>query len=379
MTDQPTAGARRPALRLGRVLGVPVELSPSWFLLAVLVVVSYGPVLGRGDGSGQGYVTAAAFALLLLASVLLHELGHCVTARLLGLRVRRISVSFLAGMTEVSDPPQTPARAASVSGSGPLVSALLAGAGWLVLQALPPGTPGHQLAGLFTVSNAGLAVFNLLPGLPLDGGGVLRALVWRVSGSATTGTLVSAQLGRVLAVLVVPLSVFVVAPLIGANLSTVGVVTSAFVALFLWAGSTAALRAARAEDRLRDVGVAALARPALLVPATLPLAEALRRAHAAALHALVVVDAAGRPLALVHEPAVMAVPEHRRPWIPVGDLARPLSDGMLLDPDLAGPDLLAAVRRHPAAEYLVRGPEPRVLVAADLAAVAVSRTTAPVA
>ena len=367
------APARRSALRIGRVLGAPVELSPSWFLLAGLVVLSYGPVLGRVDGGRSGYVSAAVFAVLLLASVLLHEVGHCVTARAYGLRVRRISVSFLAGLTEVSDPPQTPTRAFAVSASGPAVSALLTGAGWVVLQLLDPGSAGRELAGLFTVSNAGLTVFNLLPGLPLDGGGMLRAAVWRATGSRTTGTVASAQVGRVIAVLVVPLLVVVAEPLLGLRLSSVGIVTTAFVAVFLWAGSSAALRAAHVEDRLVGVSVGALARPALLVPATLPLAEALRRAHAARLHAMVVVDTAGRPLALVHEAAVGAVPEHRRPWIPVGDLSRPLEDGLLLDPSLSGTALLEAVQRVPATEYLVRGPDPRVLVAGDLAQVAGAR------
>lgn len=372
------APPRGRALRVGRILGVPVELSPSWFLLAAVVVVSYGPVLASREGDRQGYVSAAAFAVLLLASVLLHEVGHCVTARALGLRVRRISVSFLAGLTEVTDPPQTPGRAFSVSAAGPAVSVLLTAVGYVATQLLPDGSAGRQLAGLFALSNGGLAVFNLLPGLPLDGGGMLRALVWRISGKASTGTLVSAHVGRAIAVLVVPLSVVVV-PLLGLQISTVGIVTSGFVALFLYAGSTAALRGARVEGRLRDVGAGSLARPALAVAAGLPLGEALRRAHAAGLHAMVVVDPAGRPVALVSEAAVIAVPEHRRAWVPVGDLSRRLEDGLLLDPALSGVDLVEAVRRTPASEYLVRGPEPRVLVAADLAQAASVRSPAAAA
>ena len=103
----------RPArvLRVGSVMGVPVELTPSWFLLAALVTVAYGPALSGGDPV-RGHAAAACFAVLLLASVLLHEVGHCLAARLLGLRVRRIGVSFLAGVTEVTDPPPTPGRAA---------------------------------------------------------------------------------------------------------------------------------------------------------------------------------------------------------------------------------------------------------------------------
>ncbi len=354
---------------MGRVLGVPVELSPSWFLLAGLVVLSYGPSLDRYGSRTGGYAAAAAFAVLLLASVLLHEVGHCVVARLLGLRVRRIGVSFLAGVTEVVDPPPTPGRAAAVSGSGPLVSLLLTGVGLVGASTLTPGSAARDVVALFALSNGALTVFNLLPGLPLDGGGLLRALVWRLSGSARTGTVVSAQAGRVVAVLAVPLTVLVIVPALGARLSTIGLVTSAFVALFLYTGATAALRAARVEDRMEGVVAAAVARPALVVDAALPLAEALRRAHAAGLRAMVVADSAGRPVAVVSEAAVSAVPEHRRPWICVGDLARPLDEELLLEPGLSGADLLAAVRRVPAPEYVLRGPQPLVLVAADLARV----------
>ncbi len=208
----PTARPAARTLPLGRVLGVPVDIAPSWLLFFGLVVVLYGPTLGERDGSVGGYLAAAAFAVLLLGSVLLHEVGHCVAARLLRLRVRRITVSFLAGLTEITDPPPTPGRAFAVSGAGPLVSVLLAAAGFAGLALLPDvGSTTRTVVGLFALSNAGLAVFNLLPGLPLDGGGLLRALVWRISGDPSTGTVVSAHAGRVLALAVLPLTALVAA------------------------------------------------------------------------------------------------------------------------------------------------------------------------
>ncbi len=346
---------------LGRVLGVPVELSPSWFLLAGLVVLSYGPALDRGGSASGGYLAAAAFAVLLLVSVLLHEVGHCVAARLLHLRVRRIGVSFLAGVTEILDRPQTPGRACAVSLAGPAVSVALTGVGVLGAQVLPTGGP-RTLAVLVALSNGALAVFNLLPGLPLDGGAVLRALVWRVTGDAARGTVVAAQAGRVLAVAVVP----AVLALSDGRPSPVGLVVSALVALFLWGGATASLRGAQQERVWDGLSAGALARPALAVPAAVPLAEALRRAHEAGLHAVVVVDDAGAVRGVVSEAAVLAVPEHRRPWMSVADVARPVEEGLVLDPDLSGSGLVEAVRRTPASEYVVRGPRPRVLVTADL-------------
>ncbi len=370
--------ARAPGvLRVGRLLGVPVELAPTWFVFAAVVVVAYGPQLARGASAGRGYGTAAVFAVLLLVSVLLHEAGHCVAARLLRLRVRRVRVSFLAGVTEVVDAPSTPGRAYAVSISGPLVSVLLTGLGLVLVAALPASGAVRDLAVLFALSNGGLAVFNLLPGLPLDGGAVLRAVVWKLSGDAATGTLVAAQAGRALAVLVVP-GLLLGLPLLGLRVGLPGLVTGALVAVFLYVGATGALGAARAERRLRGVRLDALSRPALLVPSGTPLSAVLSAAHDAALHAVVVTDATGRPTAVVSEAAVQAVPPHRRAWVSVDDLARPLDPGLLLDPRLAGEQLLAAVRATPATEYVVRTAPPRVLAAADLARAAGAPAPEPV-
>jgi len=365
---------------VGRVGEVPVLLSPSWFLLAAVVVVTYGPALGSADAPGRGYAAAALFAVLLLLSVLLHEIGHCLTARALGLRVRSITITFLAGLTEVVDPPRTPGQAGAVSVSGPLVSAGLTGLAYAGTLAAGPGTLTRSVLSLLALTNGGLAVFNLLPGLPLDGGGVLRAAVWRVTGDRQRGTVVAAQSGRVVAVLALPLAVLVVVALLGGRVTVLGGVSFLLVAGFVYAGATAALRGARVEGRLAGVSAGALARPAQLVEGRLPLAEALRRTHAAGRYAIVVVDDQGRPQALVSEAAVAAVPEQRRPYVDVLSMTRPLEDGLVLDPGLTGEQLVEAVRRTPAREYLVPTAEgPRVLVVSDLERVAAGQPGAVVA
>ena len=376
----PAAPARSRTLPVGRVRGVPVLLSPSWFVLAAVVVVTYGPQLGSGTDPGQGYAAAACFAVLLLVSVLLHEVGHCVAALLLGLRVRSITVTFLAGLTEMVDPPRTPGQAYAVSVSGPLVSLLLTGGLVLGLQGAEPGSLVRAVIGLLALTNGGLAVFNLLPGLPLDGGGVLRAALWRLTGDRQRATVIAAQAGRVLAVVAVPVAVLFVVSVLGGRLTLLGGVSGLLIAAFVYTGATAALRAARLEARFAAVSAGSLARPAYQVEARLPLAEALRRTHEAGRYALVVVDAQLRPQALVSEAAVAAVPEHRRPYVEVASMARPLEDGLVLDAGLSGQDLVEAVRAMPAGEYLVPSPDgPRVLVAADLEQVAAGRPLPAVA
>jgi Zn-dependent protease len=358
-------------LRLGRVLGVPVFLARSWFLFAAFIVLSYGPVLSEQVGTTRGYTAAASYALLLLASVLLHEIGHCVVARAFDLPVRSITVTLLAGITEITEPPQTPAREYCVAVVGPMVSLLLAGIGLACIPVFEPHTLARLVVTGAAVSNAAVAAFNLLPGLPLDGGRVLKAIAWRLSGDQQRATVVSAWSGRVVAAVVVPLVVLVVLPALGAGRPGLGqILLAALIAAFLYAGATAALRSAQLSRRLPGLSAARLARRAVAVPSDLPLAEALRRAHEAQAYGIVVVDSSGRPESVVNEEAVRATPESRRPWVTVGSLSRHLGPGMVLDPSLAGEQLLQALRATPAGEYLVRGSDGHlgVLATSDVAA-----------
>ena len=358
-------------VRVGRVLGVPVLVSPSWLLFAAFVVISYGPALTEDFGTVRAYVGAGAFALLLLLSVLLHEIGHCVVARAFGLPVRSITVTFLAGLTEITEPPQTPAREYAVAVVGPIVSLVLASVGLASVQLFERGSLPFLLAAVVAVSNGLVAAFNLLPGLPLDGGRVLRAAVWHVTGDPAKATRAAAWAGRLVALVGVPVLLLGVLPLVGLSQpSLVTVLFSALVAAFIYAGATASLRRADYLERLPRASVASLARPALEVAAGLPLAEAVRRAHEARVHALVVVDSAGRVQAVVSEAAVLATPEQRRPWVTVDTVARRVEDEDVLAPTLTGEQLLQAMRARPASEYVVVDPPRpvRVLVTADVAA-----------
>ncbi|MCW2608133.1 MAG: Zn-dependent protease-like protein, partial [Frankiales bacterium] len=233
-------------LRIGRVLGVPVFLAPSWFLFAVFVLISYGPVFARELGQPQGFAAAGAYALMLLGSVLLHEVGHCVVARAFGLPVKSITVTLLAGLTEISEPPQTPAREYAVAVAGPMVSLLLSGLGYAGAELLDPGGLAWVLVRGIAVINAVVAVFNLLPGLPLDGGRVLRAAVWGSTGDPSRATVVSAWCGRVVAVVVVPLVLLVVLPGVGVgSTSLFSVVVASLISGFVYVGASAALRRAQ--------------------------------------------------------------------------------------------------------------------------------------
>jgi Zn-dependent protease len=353
------------------VLGVPVYIAPSWFLLAAILVLAISPNLVDRLGTTQAYVVSASFAVLLGLSVLLHEIGHCVVARAFDLPVRSITITFLAGFTEIMRPPQTPAREYSVAVAGPMVSLLLAAVGVALVPAFDDGTVARGVCENIAITNGIIAAVNLLPGLPLDGGRVLRSIVWRVLGDPEKATRAAARAGQVIAVVVLPFVLVVVLPAMGYGSGDVGnVIFAALISAFIYTGATAALRRSEAVGRLPGVSVAQLARPALRVPADMPLAEAVRRAHEAGVHGLVVVDSAERLEAVVSEAAVIATPEQRRPWVTVGALARRLEPGLVLDPHLAGEELLEAMRTTPASEYVAQDPatgEVRVLAAKDVA------------
>ena len=355
-------------MRIARPFGIPVFISPYWFLIAGVFVILYARGLVQSVPGSLRYPVAAAFVVLLYASVLVHELSHSVVARAFGLPVRRILLYPLGGFSEIEREPPTPGREFLVCAAGPAISLLLAGGGYLLARAAHPGGVLGVLLGQLIVANLLVGVFNLLPGLPLDGGRMLRAGVWKVTGKPGSATIAAAWAGRGLAVLVlvIPLAIYAQA---GGQVQIFDVVWLAVIAAFMWTGAGQALRATRVRERLPALQARLLARRAIPIPASLPLAEAIRRADAAQARALVVVDHEDRPIAIVNESAVMATPPQRRPWIDAGSLARTLDPGLVLPVDLAGMALIDAVRRTPATEYLVVEPSGQVygvLAAADL-------------
>jgi CBS domain-containing protein len=197
---------------------------------------------------------------------------------------------------------------------------------------------------------------------------MLRAGVWKLSGRPVTATIVSAWAGRVLAVavLVVPVALLLAA---GDQVQIFDVVWFGVIAVFMWTGASQSLKVTRVRERLPGLQARTLARRAIPIPASLPLAEAIRRADAAGARALVIVDHDDKPIAIVNESAVMATPPQRRPWVDAGSLARTIDSGLVLSADLSGMDLLEAVRRAPATEYLLVEPSGQVfgvLSASDL-------------
>ncbi|MFJ3219290.1 site-2 protease family protein [Kitasatospora sp. NPDC086801] len=379
----PRPPERGNGLLVGRPFGVPIYVTPSWFVIAALITWVFGGQLGDvlPDLGGARYLLAFFFAVAFYASVLVHELAHTLVALRYRLGVRRIQLQFFGGVSEIENEAESPWREFWLAFVGPLLSLALGGVFYLAMQAVELSTvPGVLLTGLM-VSNLVVAAFNLLPGLPLDGGRMLRAVVWAISGRAMTGTVAAAWVGRALAV-----AVLIGLPLVSAARgiertttdTLVDAVLAAVLAAIIWNGAGGSLRNARLKEALPGLRLRDLARRTVEVTADTPLGEALRRAREAQAGAVVVVDGRGDPIAIVRESAVRAVPEHRRPWVAVGPLARDLEPGLRLDADLGGEDLLRAVQATPAGEYLVVETDGRVFGVATLTDIE-QRLTAAVA
>ncbi|WP_030452372.1 site-2 protease family protein [Herbidospora cretacea] len=344
-----------PGLRMGRPFGIPIYVSPTWLIVAAFITITYEPVAAGqlpDFSSFVHYSVALLFAVLLYLSVLVHELAHCVVAKAYGLPVKRITLYLLGGVSEIEQEPDTPGKEFLISFAGPVASLGLAAVFFGVEQFLQEGTIPHVLLYILWFSNVIVGVFNLLPGLPLDGGRMLRAGVWRFTRNANSGTVAAAWVGRGVAVVVV-LYQLVLPLMAGQEPDFTAIVWSMILASFIWMGATQSLRVAKVRSRLPQVRARALARRALPVTSDVPLAEALRRAREGGAGALVIVDHEGRPTGIVNEAAVNATPEPRRPWITVGSLARSLEPALVLGADLEGESLIDAMRDHPAGEYLL--------------------------
>jgi Zn-dependent protease len=288
-----------------------------------------------------------------LLSVLLHELGHALVARRLGIGVRGITLDLLGGYTEVESEARKPSAELAFSLAGPAVSLVLGLiSGGLAIVLRDGESPLFFLVAQVAFSNLVVAVYNALPGLPLDGGRALRAAVWAIGGDKTRGTIVAGWTGRVVALATVALAIF----LYGMGLySTTGILIAGLIAFSLWQGASASISQAQVMSRFPLIDPVRLARPLFTVPTGTSLAEAIRRAaeQGSPAASLGVADSAGRLVALVKREAAAAVPDQRRPWVSVESLARDIDSVGIIPANLRGEEVIKAVQLRPADEFLV--------------------------
>ncbi len=187
-------------IRIGNLFGIPFYIHPSWFLVLGLVTWSYSsglaaefPALSGGLALLLGLMTA----LLLFASVVAHELGHSFVAIRQGIDVKSITLFIFGGLASLDKESKTPGEAFWVAIAGPLVSLLLCGIFTGVGVATAASGASAAILGVLASVNLALALFNLIPGLPLDGGNILKAIVWKITGNPYKGVAFASRVGQI--------------------------------------------------------------------------------------------------------------------------------------------------------------------------------------
>lgn len=331
--------------------------------MAVLITVLYSDIVRRTSPNLHGalvYLVSFGFVVTLFGSVFLHEMGHALVSRHYRIKVNSITLEMLGGHTEMAAEADRPKVEAIISLAGPAVSAVLGAIGVALFAMASPHTLFEQFAFQLAAINIIVAVYNALPGLPLDGGRALRAMVWAAKGDKHLASRVAGRAGRVIAVV----TGFGGAALFYAGVVNIlGVVFGFMIMVVLWMGATRAIQLGTLGSRFHLLKVSALTKKAAKVVTGTPLSEVLRQVKEIHGAGAFVVDSSGRPLSLMMSASVAAVPAERRPWVPVDDVSRTLDADITLEPSWQGEKVVSAMRRHPSTEYAVMsGGEPLGIV-----------------
>ena len=309
-------------IHLATLGGVPVYIGWSWLLMAAIIVALVGPNIayGRPDLGLLAYLVAVGYALILLVAVLAHEGAHAAVARAFGHRVHQVVANLWGGHTAYDPSRARPGSMAAIAVAGPLTNGALALVAWTLIPSVPPGVASGLVAATAFI-NAALMVFNLLPGLPLDGGQVVEAAIWKATGRKSSGRIAAGWSGRVLVVTLILVAIGI--PMArGDQGSLTTTIWIALIGAFMWSGASGAVQQGRAMGLVERVDLRSVVEPVFVIPIEAPL-TALTDQHATP----IVVNSDGRPLGLVSLAAAGAVPLEVRDTTPVtAVLARQPSD-----------------------------------------------------
>lgn len=342
------------AIRLGRIAGIEINLDWSWLVILALftgsLATGHFPQTVPGLSS-VAYVGAGLLAsLLLFASVIAHELGHSLVARRYGLPVKDITLFIFGGVSSLGSEPQTPGAEFLIAVIGPVVSLVLGGAFWLLSLPLSGLSPlGFSILGYLGAANIALAIFNLLPGFPLDGGRVLQAILWKTTGNMQRATRGAARTGQVLALLFILLGIWQFF-----NGDVFGGIWIGFIGWFLFNAAQAVTRQTLVDNAFRGVTVRDLMQPApVSVPANISLQRVVEEyILPLGLRAIPVVQA-GQPVGIISLQDMRKVPRQQWEDTPVGHAMTPLERIRTVAPQQPIADVLPLLAESDTGRLLV--------------------------
>ena len=273
---------------------MPIIVTWSWALVAILLTAAFAPGFASAIGWAKGVGVAAALVASLFISVFLHEVAHGLIARRFGVEVREYALTFFGGHTAFSGPIGGPGRSALIAAAGPAANAVIAVACWAAWNQVPQGLGGVLLKAT-AIANAFTGGFNLLPALPLDGGAILEAAIWKATGRRETGSLVAGYTGVAAGIAVC------VWAITRANTGATDVIWPVLIGVTIAQGGWASVTRARKLRRLEALSLDGHIMDAVAVPHTATLAEV---APHLAEGRWVVVAEHGRPIGYLDRDAV---------------------------------------------------------------------------
>ncbi|MDB9494904.1 site-2 protease family protein [Spirulina major CS-329] len=236
-------------IRVGQLFGIPFFINPSWFLILALGTFWFGQEFALSLPQFNGFASlllGLVTVLLLFASVLAHELGHSLVAMSQGITVKSITLFIFGGLALLEKDAEKPWQSLAIAIAGPLVSIAL----FILFAGIGSANIGLPLPVLAVLSflapiNLVLALFNLIPGLPLDGGNILRAIIWKITGNPNKGLLYASRVGQVFGWLAVVIGILAVL-----GISPIGSLWTTFIGLFLLQNAGMSAQSAQVQDKL---------------------------------------------------------------------------------------------------------------------------------
>jgi len=344
---------KAPGIKLGRIGGVPVYLSSSWFIITAVITISVGLQLSRSQWipALNAYLMGFACAVVIAIAVLVHEVAHAMTARAFKWPDAHIVLTLMGGHTQFGSFKAKPGASLWVALSGPVSNFVLAGLGWLIIQNLELGIYSKLLLDFFVYANLLLGAFNALPGLPLDGGRLVESIVWKATGSQFKGTIASSWVGRVIAVGVV--FFFVVYPYLrGEEIQIITAVVGLMVAVFMWQATTGLIAHSKMMLNLPTVIASDLMKPASAMLSQVTVADVFARQSQRG-GEIILVDGKGMPVGVVDAQAISRVDRDRAAEVPALAVARALGLGAIVAASSDGRALIDYLASVSSVEYAV--------------------------
>jgi Zn-dependent protease/predicted transcriptional regulator len=340
--------------RVGRIAGIEVRIDSSWAVIALLITYTMYLQVARvyeDISAGEAVWIGVLSAVLFFGSVLVHELAHALVAQARGIRVQDITLFLFGGATRAKVDSRGPGDEFLIALVGPLTSGLLAGL-FGIVASLGRDLLSRPLAGTFGYlawTNLLLAAFNLVPGFPLDGGRLLRAAIWKTTGSLGRATQIASMAGQAVGWLLVAAGV---ASLLAGDLA--GGIWFAFIGWFLVQAARSSYQELQLQQLLRGVEAEdVMAADLVRIPPELSLQEAVDDYFMRYDHGAFPVEEQGRTIGLLTLRGIRRVPREQWPTHRVRDHMVPLSDQVVVAPDARMDGVLGKLQDSQANRVLV--------------------------